>query len=91
MASRWGESWGPDPTNWGSSWDYVVSLFGGKSRWQKDQEVKLKQVNLPPADHLLRKAAQHMSSLGGLARAKALTSSARTAIATKAAQVRWKS
>lgn len=92
MASRWGLSWS---THWGVSWDYftpVVVIGGGryKSTWQKGvEELRKREVFIPPLNSL-QKAAAHMSSLGGHARAKALSATARTAIATKAANIRWK-
>lgn len=92
MASTWGDSWG---VAWGISWEIAAPapavVVGGKSKWQKGMEEYHKRNPQPKYhDDVVKRAAAHMSSLGGLARAKSLTASQRSAIAVKAAQVRWK-
>lgn len=67
-------------------------LLGGKTwYWKKGYDDYVKS-NPPEKSHgeQVTKAAAHMSSLGGHARAKSLTSTQRTFIATKAAKARWK-
>lgn len=58
-----------------------------QARWKRDYEEMVK--HRPPSPDV-DKAAAIMSSLGGHARAKSLTSKQRSAIASKAASIRWK-
>lgn len=62
-----------------------------RSKWQKGVErIRLHTVQIRTVHPDIKKAAAHMASLGGHARAASLTSKARTQIATKAANTRWK-
>lgn len=58
-----------------------IIILGG-SRWKEGYKALVGDGH--------KKAAAHMSRLGGIARAKALTPTQRTTIATKAASIRWK-
>lgn len=59
---------------------------GGKWRWLEDYNKLVKQSLNPE----IKEAAAVISSLGGHARAKSLTSKQRSTIASKAASIRWK-
>lgn len=73
-----------------ADFEQFILIVGGKSHWQKGMEEKYKSTPKPAdLDSLLKKAASHMSSLGGHARAKSLTATQRSSIATKAANTRW--
>lgn len=71
-----------------------VLKVGGKTLWQRGVEATHKKHHTSNHPHALedkvKRAAQVMSSLGGQARAKSLTPTQRSNIATKAANARWR-
>lgn len=92
MASTWGDSWG---VAWGISWDISGPepeiIVGGRqnSKWQ--QGVKKLQTQRPHfASDDVKRSAAILSRIGGIARAKALTPTQRSKIASTAAKARWK-
>lgn len=96
MATSWGVSWG---VSWGHSWDIndnppPVEVIGGKML--KGELFKPKHAETydrwyPEAERKqLQKSAKILATVGGHARAAALTPQQRTQIAMKAANARWK-
>lgn len=64
---------------------------GGKTDWPARYRRQEHQHSpYQERQNIISEAAAHMSSLGGHARAKALTSKQRSDIASKAASIRWK-
>jgi hypothetical protein len=77
----------PDPVD-----PTVVTVYGSRqnSKWQEG--VKNLQVHVRPhfTSDDVKKAAAVLSKMGGIARAKALTATQRSTIASTAAKARWK-
>lgn len=106
MASTWGLSWGVSwGVSWDFGDAPVEILAGGKTSgktpWHKGYKGSLeKDLGWRCPIHTIddkreditniRRSAQILSSAGGFARAKSLTSKQRTNIATIAAKARWK-
>ena len=103
MASTWGDSWG---VSWSFSWDILdgpepeVVVTGGR-RWvataeeidrDKKNKAKFPYKHQFPDDREKRihQSATILARSGGYARARNLTPSERTKIATHAAKTRWK-
>lgn len=90
-----------DPSNFGLTIEYIMDqgipdptppdvVYGGRqnSKWQQG----VKNLNIRPhfASDDIKKAAAILSKMGGIARAKALTATQRSTIASTAAKARWK-